>query len=96
MIGKIIGLLWGNVILFFKKLFGCRVKYHPYSLISARAMLKTAGKGSRIVFQRKCHVRQGSEIVANGGSFEFGRGCFVNKNCIINAHERIVIEQGGS
>ena len=94
MIKKGIESLVDCVVLLFRKMFGCKVKFHIINLVSTGATVKTTGKKARIVFGRKSHIKRDSEIVAVNGTVRFGENCFVNRGCIINAHSKIVFGDG--
>ena len=78
------------ICLFFRTVFGNRIKYHFVSLISPSATIKTSKKGI-IRFGYKNAVRKNSEISANGGFIEMGDNCFINRNCMIVSHNKITL-----
>lgn len=91
-IGLIITVLKSDIGLLIRKLFGCRINFNALSLIHPRANVRTIGKGSRIIIGNKIAIRRTSEVLANdGGVVHFGNRCFVNRDCIINAHDSITI-----
>lgn len=90
-IGLIFTVLRSDFCLLLRKLFGCRINFNCLSMVHPFARVKTIGRKSRIVIGNKVTLRKNSEVVATGGELRFGNRCFVNKDCIINAHERIVI-----
>ena len=94
MIKKFFRVIVGNIGIVFRKIFGCRVKSNILCMISCGASLKTSGKKSKIIFDKKCHIRSNTEISAHNGIVRFGEKCFVNRNSIINAHESITIGEG--
>ena len=90
-IGLMLAVLRNDICLLFRKLFGCRINFNCLCLIHPLASVKTKGRGSRIVIGKKVALRKNSEVVTTGGEIRFGNRCFVNKDCIINSRERIVI-----
>lgn len=86
----ILRVIWSNVFLASKKLSGCRISYSIKSLISPKATLRTFGKGE-ICFGIKNEIRPNTEITARNGKIEIGNDCFINRNCMIVAHECIQI-----
>ncbi len=83
-----------DICLLIRKLFLCKINFNALCLINPRACIKTSGKGGRIIIGSKVAVRRNTEISASGGVIKFGTRCFVNKDCIINAHESITISDG--
>ena len=91
---KILLVIFGNLSLVFKRMVGCRVSSNFFCMISPNTILRTSGKKSRILFNKKCHTKGHTEIAATNGIVSFGDRCFVNRNCIINARESISIGDG--
>ncbi len=83
-----------DIFLLVRKLFLCKINFNALCLINPRARIKTSGKGGRVIIGSKVAVRRNTEIVASGGVVKFGSRCFVNKDCIINAHESITVSDG--
>lgn len=94
MIVKLFLVLNTNIKLFLKKLFGCKIKYSPLTIVESCVTIKTRGKKSRIYLGPRAFVRKNTELSANGGILKLGNKSFVNRNCIINAHENITIGDG--
>lgn len=84
--GSLVGLLW-------RKLLGNRLQLTPVTLVSLGASLKTYDGGS-IRIGRKAAVRKNTEIAATKGQIMIGNSCFINRNCMIVAHEKIEIGDG--
>lgn len=83
--------LKSDICLLIRKLFGCRINFNALSMINPGAHLRTKGKHGRIIIGNKVGIRKYTEVIANDGLIRFGSRCFVNRDCIINAHERITI-----
>ncbi len=88
-------LIWNvlksDICLLIRKFFGCRINFNHLSVIDPGATVRTKGKKGRIIIGSKVAIRKNSEVVATGGQIKFGNRCFVNRNCLINAHESITI-----
>ena len=95
MIRNALRVIPSNIGLMLRKAIGVRVLASPVSLISMKATLKTQGAKSYISLGYKSAVRSNTEISASGGgSVIMGDRCFVNRNCLIVAHEQITIGTG--
>ena len=84
--GSLVGLLW-------RRLLGNRLQFAPVTLVSLGASLKTYDGGA-IRIGRKTAVRKNAEIAATKGQIMIGNSCFINRNCMIVAHEKIEIGDG--
>ena len=84
--GSLVGLLW-------RRLLGNSVQFAPVTLVSLGASLKTYDGGA-IRIGRKAAVRKNAEIAATKGQIMIGNSCFINRNCMIVAHEKIEIGDG--
>lgn len=84
MVFSVIGLL-------FRKMIGCRVRFGALSLVSCKATIRTEGKQGQICIGRKCGVRPGTELSANEGILQLGDDVFINRNCVLAAHEKITV-----
>lgn len=84
--GSLVGLLW-------RRLLGNRLQFAPVTLVSLGASLKTYD-GGVIRIGRKAAVRKNAEIAATNGQIMIGNRCFINRNCMIVAHEKIEIGDG--
>ena len=73
-----------------RKIIGVRISYRVKSLISPSASFRTFGKG-RIIYGEKIEIRPNAELTARNGEIEIGNNCFINRNCMIVAHEKITI-----
>ena len=74
-----------------RKLCGCKLVFSPITLISHGVTIRTSGKDAKIKIGKKSEVRKNTELAATNGTLEIGNVCFINRNCIINARERIQI-----
>ena len=83
---SLVGLLW-------RRLLGNSVLFAPVTLVSLGASLKTYDGGA-IRIGRKAAVRKNAEIAATKGQIMIGNSCFINRNCMIVAHEKIEIGDG--
>lgn len=83
--------LSSDLFLVIRRMLGCRVKFPLLSIVSPMSSLKTRNKGSISLGKKTC-IRSNSEVSTNQGIISLGNNCFVNKNCMIIAHEKIVIE----
>lgn len=84
---------FADFALLLRRCFGCKVKYNFVNLVSPGATLQTKGN-SRITIGRKSTVRKNTELSATNGMISIGNNVFVNRNCLIVAHERITIGEG--
>lgn len=84
--GSLVGLLW-------RSLLGNRLQFSTVTLVSLGASLKTYDGGA-IRIGRKAAVRKNAEIAATKGQIMIGNNCFINRNCMIVAHEKIEIGDG--
>lgn len=89
----LMSILCSDLKLLVKKLFGCRIRFSLLNLVSPFAHLYTQNGGS-ISIDRKVGIRPNTEIKANGGGVSIGKKCFINKNCMVVAHEKIQIGDG--
>lgn len=86
--------LCSDLALLLKKLVGCQVRFHYMNLVSPRATVKTKGKKAEICIGRKCAVRQNTELSATNGSITLEDNVFINRNCMMVAHEQILLRKG--
>lgn len=84
--GSLVGLLW-------RRLLGNRLQFTLVTLVSLGASLKTYDGGA-IRVGRKAAIRKNVEIAASRGQITIGNSCFINRNCMIVAHEKIEIGDG--
>lgn len=77
-----------------RKLVGVKLRFSPVSLVSPKASLRTEGKNSKIQIGNKCGIRPNSELSATNAVISLGDNCFINRNCMIVAHESISIGDG--
>ena len=85
-------ILFSDLFLVLRFLCGNRIKFNFISLVSPFSTIKT--KNGEIKMGKLTAIRTNTEICANGGEIVFGKRCFVNKNCMIVAHEKILIGDG--
>jgi len=88
-ISNLLKVIISSLCLLLRNMTGNKIHFHYISLISPFATIKTTKEG-RVKIGRKCAARANSEITANGGTIEIGENCFVNRNCMIVAHESIL------
>lgn len=74
----------------FLKLKGINIKADKINLINAKSVARTFNGGSIKIGFRTC-ISPNTEISARGGVLSIGSRCFVNRNCIISAHDQIEI-----
>lgn len=85
-------ILISDLFLLFRFLCGNKIKFNLISLVSPFSTLKT--KNGKIELGKLAAVRVNAEVCANGGEIILGRRCFVNRNSMIVAHEKITIGDG--
>ena len=90
-IGLMCRVVGSNFAQLCRKLIGVKFTYRIKSLISPFSSLRTFGKG-RIYFGNKLEIRPNTELTARNGDIKIGNNCFINRNCMIVAHESITIE----
>lgn len=93
-LGIMLSVIVFNVRLFFIRVIGCHIKFSPINLISVGATLSTKGKQSLIQVGKKSIVRKNTELSVTHGQIIIGDNCFINRNCMIVAHELIQIDDG--
>ena len=86
-ISSILGLAW-------RRLWGCRVRFTCLSLVSWQASLVTRGKNARISLGKKTSVRPQTELSATEGQLVLADRVFLNRGCMVVAHEAITIGEG--
>ena len=86
MIESMVGLLW-------RRLLGNRLRFSPNSFVSLGASLKTYGHGT-IDIGKGTSIKANTELSATQGKIAIGNACFINRNCMIVAHEKIEIGDG--
>ena len=91
-LGYFFQILFSDLFLILRFLCGVRVKFNFISLVSPKASLRT--KFGKIKLGKLTSVRANAEVCASGGEIVLGNRCFVNKNCMIVAHEKISIGDG--
>lgn len=91
LVEKVWSVLKSNIHLAVCKLAGNRISTTSMiTLISLRSTVKTSGKQSKIIIGYRSAVSPNAEISA-GGILHIGDKCFINRDCIIAAHEKIEI-----
>ncbi|MFI3202180.1 MAG: DapH/DapD/GlmU-related protein [Eubacteriales bacterium] len=83
-----------NIKSIIKKIMGCNIQLKNPILISLKANIGVNGKNSILQIGKKTAIRANSEVMARNGKIIIGNNCFVNKNCMIIAHEYIEIGDG--
>lgn len=91
--GNGVMVLTSDLGLIIRKVVGCRIGFDAISLVSLRATIKTK-KGGKVCLGRKTAISPNTEISATEGVVSLGNNCFVNRNCMIVAHEKIIIGDG--
>ncbi len=91
-LGYFYHILLSDLFLILRFLCGVRVKFNLVSFVSPHASLIT--KKGKIKLGKLTAVRANAEICASDGEIVLGNRCFVNKNCMIVAHEKIAIGDG--
>ena len=91
-LGYFFQIFFSDFFLILRLLCGIRVKFNLVSLVSPKASLIT--KKGKIGLGKLTAVRANAEICASGGEIVLGKRIFVNRNCMIVAHEKISIGDG--
>lgn len=74
------------------KLFGNKINVLAIVFISYKATIRTNLGNIKIGY--KTAIRQNTELNADGGTITIGKCCFINRNCMIVAHKKIILEDG--
>lgn len=77
--------------LLFRKLLMMHINFSFPTLVSTKASIRTKGRTSIIKIGSYCGIRQNVEISATDATIDIGKKCFINRNCMIVAHEKIII-----
>ena len=85
-----IGVITSNIYVFLKKVMGTRINTRSVSLISMRSSVGTE-RGGKISIGFRSALSPYSKLSADGGMIRVGDKCFINRNCLIAAHEKIDI-----
>lgn len=80
-----------DIFLILRKIFGCKVLFKRISIVSPYALIKTKGKKSVLKIGYRSAIRSNTEISVTDGIIDIGDKCFINRNCMIVAHEKIII-----
>lgn len=83
-----------NIRFLFLRICGCRVYSHLTSFISPSTTIRLVGKESKIVFGKELQIRPDVEISATNATIVLGDKCFINRFCMVVAHESIEIGDG--
>lgn len=83
-----------DFVLLLRKVVGCRVKFHWMSLVSPGATLCTKGNSAKISLGKKCAIRKNAELSATNGTITLADRVFINRNCMLVAHEKITLGEG--
>lgn len=90
MLCNIIKIFVSDLFLVLRNILGCRVNFRAINLVSPFSTLRTKNNG-KITIGTKSGIRPGTEISASRGNIIIGNNCFVNRNCMIVSHEKIVL-----
>jgi acetyltransferase-like isoleucine patch superfamily enzyme len=85
-------ILFSDLFLVLRLFCGNRIGFNFISLVSPFSTIKT--KKGVVKMGKMTAVRANTEVCANGGEICIGQRCFVNKNCMIVAHNKITIGDG--
>lgn len=91
---RIISVIVSNIRIFLMKIVGYHIVCSSLSIISLGVTLKTKGKESIIKIGKKTIVRKNTELSVTNGKIIIGNNCFINRNCMVVAHELIKIDDG--
>lgn len=86
---QLIASFLGNTV---RKLFGTRLQTSMLSLVSLGASIKTRDKGKIIINYRTCISATAQLTASEDGILSMGKCCFVNRGCVIAAHNQIIID----
>ena len=79
------------VFCFFRRIAGSHISVNFINFVSPFAHLQTLGKMARIRIGYRSAVSSHSVVLADNGTVSIGERCFINRNCMIVAHDSIVI-----
>ena len=82
-----------NIGMIFRRILN-KITYSPITFIDLFTTIKTSGTNAHIYIGKKSCIRNNSEVFADKGIIKIGDGCFINKNCLIVAHKKIIISNG--
>ena len=91
-VGCFFQVFFSDLFLFFRLLGGNKISFSMLSLVSPFSTVKT--RKGKIRIGKKAAIRSNAEICASDGEILIGNDCFVNKNCMIVAHNKISIGDG--
>lgn len=94
MIKNAFRILLSDLVLQLRKMVGCKVKHHWINLVSPKATVHTRGRTAKIQLGKKCAVRQNTELSATDGTITLAGNVFINRNCMLVAHEKILLGKG--
>lgn len=77
-----------------KKLVGHKIEFGGQCLISSKCDLEIARNSSIHIGKRVTAEKNGLIAVRPSGTVFLGDGVYINRNCTIVAHQKIVIEDG--
>lgn len=69
------------------------IKIIPLQLISPKAKIITK-KFGQIVIDKRCCIEEGTLIKASSGKIILEKNIYINRNCTIVSHEKIIIKEG--
>ena len=94
LIKNIFTVLKSDLALLLRKIAGCKVEHHWISLVSPKATIYTRGRTAKIQLGKKCAIRQNTELSATNGTITLADNVFINRNCMLVAHEKISLGKG--
>lgn len=86
--------LKSDFVLLLRKIAGCRVEHQWISLVSPKATIYTRGRTAKIQLGKKCAIRKDAELSATNGTITLADNVFINRNCMLVAHEKISLGKG--
>ncbi len=89
-VNKVFIVIKSDVGLLIRKLCGCKLNFQYISMVEFGVSIKTRDNGI-IQLGKTTAIRNNTELSATGGLVSIGNKCFINKNCMIVAHEKIMI-----
>ena len=79
-----------NIVIFLRKIIGCKIQAPIVNMISPTCSLITREGGS-IIIGKRSSIRRNSELSTTSGKIIIGENCFINRDCMIVAHDLISI-----
>ena len=89
-VGRTATFVFGSIRLFIFKLLNFNsFIYHTDDMVSPFSYISLLH--GKVVLGKKCRIDSGTVISAINGLIRFGDGCFVNRNCQVVAHQKIIL-----